>query len=163
MPPGHVRHGRWTSGPHLGHPKSRLDSGRDPRCQLSRERRSQFKEKLHAAVGFPIRNGVEFLGVMEFFSRQIRQPDNELLQMMSSIGSHISQFIERRHAEKALAPARRVSSAWRGPFNKPCYPRQRCAWWFRNGRGSHPAQETEEIISTSFLFPMSRSALPLAT
>jgi PAS domain S-box-containing protein len=57
---------------------------------------------LHGAVGFPIRNGVEFLGVMEFLSRGIRQPDDELIQMMTSIGSHISQFIERREAEGEL-------------------------------------------------------------
>jgi phosphoserine phosphatase RsbU/P len=60
------------------------------------------QEGLHAAVGFPIHNGAAFLGVMEFFSQQIRQPDEELLQMMSSIGSHMSQFIERMRAEKAL-------------------------------------------------------------
>jgi serine phosphatase RsbU (regulator of sigma subunit) len=60
------------------------------------------KEGLHAAVGFPIRNGIGILGVMEFFSLEIRQPDKELLQMMTSIGSHISQFIERRKAERSL-------------------------------------------------------------
>ena len=59
------------------------------------------REGLHAAVGFPIGNG-EFLGVMEFFSLEIRQPDEEPLQMMISIGSHISQFMERLNAEKAL-------------------------------------------------------------
>jgi sigma-B regulation protein RsbU (phosphoserine phosphatase) len=57
---------------------------------------------LHGAVGFPVRNGVEFLGVMEFLSRGIRPPDDELLQMMTSIGSHVSQFIERRQAEAEL-------------------------------------------------------------
>jgi serine phosphatase RsbU (regulator of sigma subunit) len=60
------------------------------------------REGLHAAVGFPVRNGTEFLGVLGFFSRQIRQPDEELLQMMTSIGSHVSQFIERMKAEQAL-------------------------------------------------------------
>ncbi len=59
-------------------------------------------EGLHGAVGFPVRNGTEFLGVMEFFSREIRQPDDALLRMMASIGSHVSQVIERRQAEKAL-------------------------------------------------------------
>jgi serine phosphatase RsbU (regulator of sigma subunit) len=59
------------------------------------------REGLHAAVGFPIRNA-EFLGVMEFFSLEIRQPDKELLRMMTSIGSHISQFMERLQAEEAL-------------------------------------------------------------
>ena len=59
-------------------------------------------EGLHAAAGFPIRNGIEFLGVLEFFSREVRQPDQEVLRMMTSIGSHVSQFMERRKAEKAL-------------------------------------------------------------
>jgi serine phosphatase RsbU (regulator of sigma subunit) len=59
------------------------------------------REGLHAAVGFPIRN-TEFLGVMEFFSQEIRQPDKELLQMMTSIGRHIDQFIERLTAEEGL-------------------------------------------------------------
>ncbi len=59
------------------------------------------REGLHAAVAFPIRNA-EFLGVMEFFSLEIRPPDEELLQMMTSIGSHIGQFMERMKAEEAL-------------------------------------------------------------
>ncbi len=59
------------------------------------------REGLHAAVGFPIRNA-EFLGVMEFFSLGIRQPDKELLQLMTSIGRHIGQFLERLMAEEAL-------------------------------------------------------------
>jgi sigma-B regulation protein RsbU (phosphoserine phosphatase) len=42
------------------------------------------------------------LGVMEFFSREVRRPDPELLQMMVGLSSQISQFIERRQAERAL-------------------------------------------------------------
>jgi serine phosphatase RsbU (regulator of sigma subunit) len=57
---------------------------------------------LHGAVGFPVRNGVEFLGVLEFFSRKIGPPDEKLAQMMACIGSQISQFIERREAEGHL-------------------------------------------------------------
>lgn len=57
---------------------------------------------LHGAVGFPVRNGAEFQGVMEFFSRAIRQTDDELIQMMTSIGRQISQFIERRETESEL-------------------------------------------------------------
>jgi serine phosphatase RsbU (regulator of sigma subunit) len=57
---------------------------------------------LHGSCAFPVRNGAEFLGVLEFFSREIWHPDEELLRAMSSIGSHISQFIGRRAAEQAL-------------------------------------------------------------
>jgi DNA-directed RNA polymerase specialized sigma24 family protein len=55
-----------------------------------------------AAVGFPIHNGTEILGVMEFFSREMRPPDQELFRMMASIGGHVAQFMVRRRAEKAL-------------------------------------------------------------
>lgn len=60
------------------------------------------KEGLHAAFSFPILLGTEVLGVLEFFSPQIQQPDHRLLDMMSAIGSQIGQFIERRDAEDTL-------------------------------------------------------------
>jgi PAS domain S-box-containing protein len=60
------------------------------------------REGLHAAFGFPILLGAEVLGVLEFFSHQIQQPDHRLLEMMSAIGSQIGQFIERKEAEDAL-------------------------------------------------------------
>ena len=60
------------------------------------------QEGLHAAFGFPIRLGAEIHGVIEFFSSQIRQPDEDLLRMMSTIGIQIGQFIERRHGEEEV-------------------------------------------------------------
>ena len=60
------------------------------------------QEGLHAAFGFPIRLGAEIYGVMEFFSPQIRQPDEDLLQMMGTIGIQIGQFIERRHGDEEV-------------------------------------------------------------
>jgi len=60
------------------------------------------REGLHAAFGFPILLGGEVLGVMEFFSHEIRQPDQELLNMVATIGSQIGQFTERKRAENAL-------------------------------------------------------------
>jgi serine phosphatase RsbU (regulator of sigma subunit) len=89
--PGRV----WASGGPVWIPDVARDAN-FPRAPIA------AREGLHAAVGFPVRNGVGSLGVLEFFSRQIRQPDEELLQMMTSISSHISQFIERMSAEQAL-------------------------------------------------------------
>jgi len=60
------------------------------------------KEGLHSAFGFPILLGDEVLGVLEFFSHQIRQPDTKLLNLLSAVGSQIGQFIERTEAEAAL-------------------------------------------------------------
>jgi len=63
---------------------------------------SAVKSGLHGAFGFPIRIGGEIEGVVEFFSHQIREPDNELLTMMADVGLKIGQFGERTRAEEAL-------------------------------------------------------------
>ena len=60
------------------------------------------REGLHAAFGFPIIIGRNTVGVMEFFSREIREPDAELMEMLSVIGSQIGQFMERRRVEEEL-------------------------------------------------------------
>ena len=57
------------------------------------------RDGLHGALGFPILLGGTVLGVLEFFSREIRQPDADLHGMLLSIGSQIGQFMERRDAE----------------------------------------------------------------
>ena len=38
---------------------------------------------------------------MEFFSGEVREPDEALLQMMSATGSQVGQYIARKHAEEA--------------------------------------------------------------
>jgi two-component system, sensor histidine kinase and response regulator len=60
------------------------------------------REGLHAAFGFPILLHGEVLGVMEFFSRDIRPPDEDLLSMFVSIGNQIGLFVERRRAQDEL-------------------------------------------------------------
>lgn len=59
-------------------------------------------EGLHAAFAFPILSGEKLLGVIEFFSLEIRQPNDALLAMVSGIGSQIGQFLEQKRAEEAL-------------------------------------------------------------
>ncbi len=61
------------------------------------------KAGLHSAFGFPIRSDDRILGVMEFFSPEIRQPDPTVLEMFTAIGSQIGQFMERRRAEEDRA------------------------------------------------------------
>ena len=60
------------------------------------------KVGLHGAVAFPILLTKEVLGVMEFFSQDVRRPDKALLAMMQSIGTQVGQFIDRRRAEQDL-------------------------------------------------------------
>ncbi len=57
---------------------------------------------LHAVFAFPVVLGDEFLGVAEFCSHQIIEPDEELLKLVSSLGSQIAQFLERKHAQQDL-------------------------------------------------------------
>ena len=57
---------------------------------------------IHGAFGFPIRISGEVDGVIEFFSRQVREPDNELLSMIADVALRIGQFGERARAEEAL-------------------------------------------------------------
>ncbi len=56
----------------------------------------------HGAFGLPILVGSEIEGVIEFFSRQVRQPDDELLRMAEDIGLKIGQFGERARTEGVL-------------------------------------------------------------
>jgi PAS domain S-box-containing protein len=57
---------------------------------------------LHAALAFPVILHGQVLAVIEFFSHEIRQPDEDLLQLMQAIGSQIGQFLERHRTEQAL-------------------------------------------------------------
>lgn len=59
-------------------------------------------EGLHSAFAFPIRLGEHVAGVIEFFTRQPRKLEPDLMEMFDSIGSQMGQFIERRRAEMEL-------------------------------------------------------------
>lgn len=60
------------------------------------------KEGLHGAFGFPILSGNEVLGTICFFSHEIREPDKELLDMLTAIGRQIGLFIKRKQAEEKI-------------------------------------------------------------
>ena len=91
---GLVRH-VWVSGaPHWIPDVSREDGFE--RAQLA------AKAGLHGAFAFPILAGNVTLGVLEFFSSEIRSPDPSLLQMVRVIGSQIGQFMARKQAEENL-------------------------------------------------------------
>ena len=89
--PGRV----WSCGEPAWIPNVILDSN-FPRVTMA------AKSGLHAAIGFPIKIGKNIYGVIEFFSREIREPDSDLLQMVGDTGNKIGQFIERKRMEEAL-------------------------------------------------------------
>jgi diguanylate cyclase (GGDEF)-like protein len=57
---------------------------------------------LHSAFAFPIVVGTEVLGVMEFFSYKIRNPDEKLIESARSIGGQIGHYYHRRLAEEKI-------------------------------------------------------------
>ena len=101
----------WTSGKPAWIP----DVTRDPNFQ-----RAVFAAEagLRGAFGFPILLGDEVVGVMEFFSEQMRQPDRDLNDMIRSVGFQIGQFHERKRAEEKLAHLLVRERAARGDAEK---------------------------------------------
>jgi PAS domain S-box-containing protein len=57
---------------------------------------------LRSALAFPIKMRHEILGVIEFYSAVIREPDDDLLRTVQAIGGEMGQFVERMRAEAAL-------------------------------------------------------------
>ena len=74
---------------------------------------SALKDGFHGAFGFPVVGPSGFLGVMEFFSAEIREPDDATLQMFDAVGRQIGQFIERTIAQAEVERARRAAEAGR--------------------------------------------------
>ena len=88
--PGRV----WASGEPAWIPDVVIDTN-FPRAA------SAASEGLHGAFAFPIRRGREVLGVIEFYSRELQEPDADLLARIAALGSQIGQFIERQRAKLA--------------------------------------------------------------
>ncbi|MGC1105310.1 MAG: response regulator [Candidatus Acidiferrales bacterium] len=66
---------------------------------------------LHGALAFPILFQNEVTGVLEFLSRGMRKPDDDLLSMFSSLGTQIGQFIARKQGEEELQRAKKAAEA----------------------------------------------------
>src|SRR5262249_58986805 len=61
-----------------------------------------LKDELHSAFAFPIMLQKDIIGVLEFFSSQTRQLDEELISMFRSLVTQIGQFVAHGWAEEAL-------------------------------------------------------------
>jgi len=60
------------------------------------------REGLHSAFGFPILLRGQVQSVLEFFSREIRAPDEDLLSTLTSVGNQVGLFVDRRRAQEEL-------------------------------------------------------------
>jgi two-component system cell cycle sensor histidine kinase/response regulator CckA len=62
-------------------------------------------EGLRSAFAFPIRFRGTVAGVVEFFSREHRERDDELLKIMADLESQVEHFWQQRRAERAMQAA----------------------------------------------------------
>jgi PAS domain S-box-containing protein len=60
------------------------------------------REGLRGGFGFPMRQGADMLGVIEFYNPEIHEPDKLLLAALDNVASQISLFCEQRRSEVAL-------------------------------------------------------------
>ncbi len=94
----------WASG----HSAWIVDVQRDPNFPRAS---SAVTDGLHGAFGFPVVGPSGFLGVMEFFSPELRDADPNLLRMFDAVGYQIGQFIERKIVQGELERAKVAAEA----------------------------------------------------
>lgn len=99
--PGRV----WTSGQPAWIPDAATDANFSRRSIAARM-------GLHGVFAFPIRSEREMIGVMLFFSREIRPPDHDLLKFMADVGRRIGLFTERKRAGEILRKSEATSRAF---------------------------------------------------
>src|SRR5712691_2762567 len=85
----------WQSG----QPLWLADVGKDERAaQISLIR----EIGLHGAIFFPVIAEGKTIGILAFNSREVREPEERLLQAIRVIGSQIGQFVQRKEGEEEL-------------------------------------------------------------
>jgi PAS domain S-box-containing protein len=62
---------------------------------------SAARDGLHSAFAFPVPVKDRVVGVIEFFSSQVREPDHEFMNMMAGIGIQMGQVASRNQQEDA--------------------------------------------------------------
>ena len=55
---------------------------------------------LQSSVGFPLKIGSSFIGVIEFYTRRVSTEDKSFVNMLEAIGSEIGQFVQRKRLEE---------------------------------------------------------------
>ncbi len=65
------------------------------------------KGDLHSALACPVVVGDRALGVIEFFTKRLREPDTDLLEMLATVAGNVGQFLERKTAEEQVRQSER--------------------------------------------------------
>ena len=66
---------------------------------------------IHSGIGFPLLVDKEILGVMEFLSRERKEPDQEVLRMLTTVGSQIGQLLDRQRHEEEIRRSEALKAA----------------------------------------------------
>jgi PAS domain S-box-containing protein len=65
-------------------------------------RRYQRVQDFRGMLAFPVRSNRRVIGVVEFFTREERPPDDDLLRTVRTLGNQIGDFIERSLQEEEI-------------------------------------------------------------
>lgn len=82
-------------------PRRAVDAGPAPVADFPRMA-AATPHGLHGGVAFLIVYEGEATGVLEFFSRAVQRPSDDLLALMEALGSQIGQFMARAQAEEEI-------------------------------------------------------------
>lgn len=74
-----------------------------PRAKVSKDM------NLKSSIAFPVKTGVEVVAVMEFFTTDTIQPDQQLMDVMADVGTQLGRVVERKRAETALMQAKNMA------------------------------------------------------
>ena len=66
---------------------------------------------LHGWFAFPVTVGGEVVGVIEFFTREAREPERPYLETLASLGSQIGQFMQRARIQDDLRSSEALKTA----------------------------------------------------
>jgi len=61
---------------------------------------------LRGGFAFPVQLGGDIIGVMEFFSRETREPSRDVMDLLDTLGSQIGLQIARKRAEETIRESR---------------------------------------------------------
>jgi len=92
----------WQSG----EPEWMADAGREDNAAGS----FLVSAGLHGGVAFPLRLQGEMLGVVEFRSKEIREPEQDMLDLFATLGSLIGQAIQRKQLEEQLRQSQKMDA-----------------------------------------------------
>jgi two-component system, cell cycle sensor histidine kinase and response regulator CckA len=64
---------------------------------------SAHEAGLRAAVGLPLLSGGEAVGVLEFFSGEVRRPTPDIVALIATLSEQVGHYLQRRRAEEQVA------------------------------------------------------------